>query len=610
VAFPASGASAGRVVLITVDGTRLSDWSSPALPGFGALIRDGAVGLLSTRTADNPVAEQPARASAYRTLGAGRISATASPATLTLAAGGAAVVASADSPAKVLGGLKVPVPGGFTAARSRMRSLVAELLRTFHLVVVDIGDSAMRTSLVRVDSFIAGVRSDLAAGDTLIVASSVPPRDRRDARRYLSAVAMVGPGVRPGSLTSSSTERDGIVTIADIAPTILQRLGVPVPKTMTGRPMHVIPDAHALSDLTGLERALLHASIVRGPLLRATVYVGSAVLLLALVTVLAGMSGGAASAWRAALDTVLIATTAVPLLLMLEPLTGNGSIARTGVLLGAVAIVGAAFLRATAGSRRALAGIFAATALVVLGDLVTGGGLAERSPLSYLIVEGARFHGIGNEAMGVAIAASLFSMAGVLDVGLSRQRLTAAAAILALVAILMAAPRIGDKFGAIPAAIPAFAAFVVLATGRRFDLRAALAIAVVTVLGAALVIVVDRAGGGTHIARAVGGGSGEILGRKAGAASRLLAFSYWMTAIVASVAAVTVLAWRRSSLVGRALWGRPAARRAVVCCFVAMAGSVVANDAGVIAAAWIGLFGGATLVSALLSPDPALPSRS
>ncbi|MFY9587464.1 MAG: hypothetical protein WAT66_08420, partial [Actinomycetota bacterium] len=111
---------------------------------------------------------------------------------------------------------------------------------------------------------------------------------------------------------------------------------------------------------------------------------------------------------------------------------------------------------------------------------------------------------------------------------------------------------------------------------------------------------------GTHVAHTVtGGGGGEILGRKAGAAGRLLAFSYWMGAILACGGSLALIAWRRPSLLGRGLWGRPAMRRALVCAAVAAAGCLGANDAGVTAAAWIAVFAAVSVFSPLLSSgDP------
>jgi hypothetical protein len=197
----------------------------------------------------------------------------------------------------------------------------------------------------------------------------------------------------------------------------------------------------------------------------------------------------------------------------------------------------------------------------------------------------------------------LLASGALLDARLTPRRVRLVGVVLAFLIAVMIAPQLGAKFGAVPAAVPAFALFAYLATGRRFGLRAAIGIAIVTVLSAGIVVAADLLrDSGTHVAGAVGGGGGEILGRKAGAAGRLLALSYWMSAITACGGALGLIAWRRPSLLGRGLWGRPATRRALVCAGVAVAGSIGANDAGVTAAAWIAVLAAASVFSRLLVP--------
>ena len=52
-AIPSAAAPSGRVVVFTVDGTRLRDWRAAGLPAVSAILREGASALLSTRTAEN-----------------------------------------------------------------------------------------------------------------------------------------------------------------------------------------------------------------------------------------------------------------------------------------------------------------------------------------------------------------------------------------------------------------------------------------------------------------------------------------------------------------------------------------------------------------------------
>ena len=59
----------------------------------------------------------------------------------------------------------------------------------------------------------------------------------------LRPIALVG-GENTGTLTSPSTQRDGLVDITDIAPTVLAMKGKPIPSTMTGTPMRLIGRRH------------------------------------------------------------------------------------------------------------------------------------------------------------------------------------------------------------------------------------------------------------------------------------------------------------------------------------------------------------------------------
>ncbi|MFY9586728.1 MAG: hypothetical protein WAT66_04655, partial [Actinomycetota bacterium] len=517
-AFPASAAPSGRVVLVTLDGTRLSDWHSPDLPVLGSVMRTGAVALLSTRTAENLADPAGARATAYQTLGAGRISKNGDAAALVRSLERAGVMTSvigsriedAAPSAELTTTRARPLPERADAAfptGSRVelfaaRATLDAALQTSRVVAVDFGDTArvdkaygddpvhrsqwIRLAMARADAFLEFIRARLTRNDTLIVASLTPPRQRREVRRFVSVVAVVGPGIRPGMLTSSSTERDGVVTIADLTATILDRAGVEQPDAMTGSAMRALPRAGAPDALASLERDLIHASLVRGPLMRGAMIAGSALAVLALLTVVAGRgragrARGFPTTWRGLLDTGLIAVAMLPLLYLVEPLAGATGLAPTVITIAAVAVVAALILRSAIGSRAAIPGILGVTTIAILADLVIGGGLAERSPISYLIVEGARFHGIGNDAMGVVIGAALLTAAATLDREPSTRRLVGVGAGLALAAGAMIAPQAGAKFGAVPAAVPAFALLVFLATGRRFDVRVAIGVAIVTV---------------------------------------------------------------------------------------------------------------------------------
>lgn len=614
----------GKAVVVTIDGTTLAEWDSPSLPSLGALLRSGAVGIMSTRTDSEETDAVRIREAAYRTLGGGARGGARSAGDLAAALQSAGIRIAA-----ILAERPDPTfPTGSRTDYAALQRAVTAGLRDAGVLIVDTADTArvervfgpdqasrrrwIGLALSRADAFLGWLREQLGPGDLLIVASVTAPVARLEQRWFLAPVLAFGAGERPGILTSPTTRRAGIVSLTDLAPTILERLGVPPPRTMTGRPIDVVPAEDAPSRLRAREEEILHAAAVRSPLLRGTLGAAIALVVLSLLTVVSGRGrppprGRLPRGWRGLLQAALLALSAAPLALLLEPLSRARSTGTSVAFVAGLGVALALIARATIGAHRGLGVILGSTLFVGLFDLVSGGPLAHRSPLSFLVAEGVRFHGIGNEWMGVLIGCALFAGVWTLDRSPSPARaLRPVAASLALTAGLMAAPPVGAKLGATLTALPAFGVFALRAAGRRLDRTAVLALAIATVLATDLVVAWDALRSPetqSHIARAVGDPAGGIAGRKLGAALGLLALSIWAQALIVCVGAVLLLAWRRRLLVGRAFWGRPALRAALAAAGVGAAGSIAFNDAGVIAAALIAMLGAAQFFTVLLAPE-------
>ena len=81
--------------------------------------------------------------------------------------------------------------------------------------------------------FAALLHTSISPRDTVLVVGPVPPSGSRS----LTVAALRGPGIAPGLLRSATTRRSGFVTLADVAPTVLDQLGVAPPESMEGRRM-------------------------------------------------------------------------------------------------------------------------------------------------------------------------------------------------------------------------------------------------------------------------------------------------------------------------------------------------------------------------------------
>ena len=88
------------------------------------------------------------------------------------------------------------------------------------------GDLGVRDASVALGS--GAWWSGLRGNDLLIAIERPPPGKNRGL-----AIGIAGSGYR-GNLTSDSTRLDGYVLATDVAPTILERLGVEVPSQMSG----------------------------------------------------------------------------------------------------------------------------------------------------------------------------------------------------------------------------------------------------------------------------------------------------------------------------------------------------------------------------------------
>jgi hypothetical protein len=403
-----------------------------------------------------------------------------------------------------------PEAGGRTDS---ILNRVAVLLRRAPLVILDLPPSF---DLERLAALLAALarrpRLDL------LLVSPYPPPGRTGAWDRLPPVLGLGPDFPPGNLTSGTTRTPGLIANIDVAPTLLAALGTPVPETMSGRSMKSRPPTDADSVVRyAREATLAHTAIV--PL---GIGVGAAAvvaLILALLTTRNAQRGGqrARKAQRArrnagrgteallsvpcALRLVrcapsvprlapcargaLLLVAASPLALLLAPVTGPETVAGLGLAVAAWAAAAALAVSVTPGVRqRPLLGLYLLTVGVVVGDLLLGGRLVARSPLSSFAVAGIRFYGIGNEYLGVLIGMGLL-VPLVFEDRLARYRWAQAGLFLGLL-VLIGAPGYGANLGGVLAGAAGFGATVMLALRPRDRLLAvAVAGGMLVVAGAA-----------------------------------------------------------------------------------------------------------------------------
>ena len=369
---------------------------------------------------------------------------------------------------------------------------------------------------------------DLDPQHVLVVGLS--EAEGEDTARLHVAIA-AGPGFAPGALRSASTRRAPYVQLVDVAPTVLDLLGLPVPDAMAGQPWRSTGEAVSVAQLQ--DRALLavEQKAVTVPFFVAFL-VALAALLVAvrrrrdlLELVALGGVGAVAGAYLAGL--VPWWRSPAPLLTLLA----------VAVLVGAAVAGLATRARGPVAAAGTACGVLT---LVLVADLYTGAHLQVSSVAGYSPLVAGRFAGLGNVAFGVLAAGALLATAALV------RRPEVVALVAVVVVAADGAPAWGSDVGGVLALVPAFVLLGLRTAGRRLSpVRLVLSglAAVAVVAGFALADLARSPADRTHLGRfaqdVADGTAGTLLRRKADAVLDLL-FHSPVTALLPVAVALAV----------------------------------------------------------------------
>jgi hypothetical protein len=392
------------------------------------------------------------------------------------------------------------------------------------------------------------------------------------------AIGIAGRGF-DGNLTSDSTRTNGYVLSTDVAPTILQRFGIPVPGAMSGQPIR----AEGAVDPAAVESLVARMDVIssrRGPVIGLSVVIWLVALLLTAI-----LSRGRLA--RPAVRVVGLAIVYLPLVLLLGAALEPGETAEQLLVLLLSPLLASLTLLTQCGYR-ALAVASALTVGAYAIDAIAGSPLTSLSLLGPNPGLGVRFYGIGNE-LEALLAVLVVAGTGAGLVGFARNASARACAsvfvaIGLLAAFVFAAGRFGADVGAaIVFPVGAVVAAVVIAgRGRR---TAVLAVVAAPIAVLALLALIDLvSGANAHLTRSVldAGGLGD-LGDVAQRRLQLSAHSFGRPVLLAFlpvVLAVVVLAYLRRETLRAWLEGRPAMRAGLLGAVAATAIGTLANDSG------------------------------
>ena len=576
------------VVLVLV-GDGLT-WRSAESSGLAPVFRDGAVATLSTAQGQAP--EDPRMA--YVLLGAGaRADTSLLPDELPKDRAG--IPNFFDGPAATIH------PGSLGDAVAKANLQTAAVGERAALVVMDSKGDVSKTyeegtpeqnlekalweglDLIAVQASTsletaAAIRTAQGRGATVAVTAPNAPADAAN----LTPFGLSGPD---GVLYSPGTRTTGLLSSEDVAPTLLDRLGVEAPPQMAGRPAEVQPGNP--KSPAGLQEHLAFVDEERSTVW--TLLVGVAAAAFAFGAYLRGREGlRLATLFLVALPFGALVAAALPV--------------ANAVSVAGLAALAAGGLAAVAGKvstegLSSLAVVSLATVGFVALDAAFGGRVMSFSVLGHDPAYGTRFYGIGNEYSAV--------VAGALPLGMGllvgwRTGLSGFAAVVgAVVVVALGLPVMGADVGGSLALGIGFGAMVGFMRGGRF-VGLALGAGVGSLFAVALFVV----GGAlfsdvSHGARAASGDLAlyEVALRKIILSLRHLLNPLW-TVLLVVLAALAFFGWRRAEGKG--------AVAGIVGAVISAVASGALNDSGILATILALAYPAAAGAMLLMrSPDPS-----
>jgi len=520
-----------------------------------------------------------------------------------------------------------------------VRTNVAALLKSYdelpddcRLVVIDFGDTfrsdcysefctdeqagVLRTAAdARLSAFAGQLDGRLDRRKDLLIILSPNPRSYSEIEgERMGAILIAGPGFGRGMLTSPSTRRPGVVTLGDVAPTVLRFFGINPGPDMVGRAMRRIAGGSAAAALAAMN-AEASAQAQRQAIMRGASIAQSVIVVL----VLAAIVLTRLPAVRRLAGWLVPSFAAIPISMLVMPMICCAGVVGSTVTLVALTVgILAACALVLRSPGRALGWLCWVIAIGLMVDLLRGAPLMHASIAGYNVVEGARYYGIGNELMGTMLGAAIVGAGlalGRARAGTRSSVLGAFAAPLLLCAALVfiGAPWLGANVGGALAAVPAIAIMFPAMSGRRASARGISVVLALMVIVVAGLFVIDAARGGagqSHAGKTVemltsgdAGGLLPVIQRKLALNSMLVVTSVWSRLLGLCLAGSAILVWWGRREVGARLASREESAAALGC-FVGTVGAFVFNDSGVVAGASCSVFLFALLAVGLLDVRP------
>ncbi len=451
---------------------------------------------------------------------------------------------------------------------------------------------------------IARWQSEVAKQHGILVLISPNPGVDNYEKEYdqLTPIAIWGAGIQPSVLHSPATKLSGFITNTDFAPTVASLCGIKLLGPTYGSAAVLESGDFSTWDrrIDGMTEKAKYQTL-------AQMWVPAIAAILSLV-MLTGLMNWKEPARGVAPKIVSVYSLFVVCLLI--------CLQYNQLPILVPCLTAALILLIINQSRNWLASItlvcsltVAAELFILLDILFNQCSLTASSLLGYNLLEGARYYGVGNEAMGILIGATTI-ITGLISV--RKSGLLIGCAIWLFVAAVLGVPSLGAKAGGLIVALVSLAAFV--AANAKLPANRAQKLAIVfgapIAIGLLSLVAISHFEG-SHVSQTMGQakehGSSviwSVIVRKAAMDTHLVFHSAWILVLMVTLVGLTIT-YRTH---GAQIQADPLRRSILLTGCASIAACLVLNDAGVVAAALCAVFPWSYLtIPAPARSSPTLP---
>ena len=380
--------------------------------------------------------------------------------------------------------------------------------------------------------------------DRVYVLSASSPRAVEQTTVFIAA----GSSIPKGYATSSTTRRDGVVTLVDIAPSALKFLKVSIPKNMGETFLDYRKSSQSSATRVDKLIKINSQAVVRDKSIASST---SLLVLLVIFGVLIAMIAYTrARSWRNFARFIALMALSIPTLgFLFKPLTERLATPLNFMLsfLFISALLATLFMWAIKkfGLAKVILSIVTANMIVQFVDILFKGSLQLNTVFGYSPVVAGRFAGFGNLAFAIISMSAIVFVAMVKELATTNPKWNIKKinvwliVFLIVVLIFDGAPYLGSDVGGVLALTPTIFVVGLMLYNKKISFKALLVSAFVTIATITTFAFIDLARPEeerTHLGRfassLVKGEAGTVIERKLNANLSILTSSVWAVAVI------------------------------------------------------------------------------